>query len=72
MKASFSIGQRAIERVVQDVAQGQHALQLHLVVDDDEAMHAGFADRLEDGLQAVVGCAGVDAREVLYCEMCQP
>jgi hypothetical protein len=36
------------------------------LVDDDEAVHAGFADGVEDGVEAVVERAGVYAGEVLW------
>ena len=57
--------QRAVERVVENVAQREQAYEVAALVDHDEAVHARFADRVEDGVEAVIECASVDAGEVL-------
>lgn len=57
--------QRAVERVVENVAQREQADEVAALVDHDEAVHARFTDRVEDGVEAVVERAGVDAGEVL-------
>jgi hypothetical protein len=62
---THSLFKRAVERVIEDIAQRQQAHKVAALVDDDEAVHAGFADSVEDGVEAVVEGAGVDAREVL-------
>lgn len=44
------ITQRAVECVIQDITQRKHALEMSLVVNDDEAMDTGFANGVEDGV----------------------
>ena len=58
--------------VLQDIAERQHALEVLVLVDDDESVHAGLADRVEDGVEPVVERARVDAREVLRKRPSQP
>jgi hypothetical protein len=60
-----SLLKRTVERVVEDIAQREQAHEVASLVDDDEAVHAGFADGVEDGVEAVVEGAGVNAGEVL-------
>ena len=60
-----SLFERAVERVVEDVAQRQQAYKVAALVDHNEAVHARFANCVEDGVEAVVERAGVDAGEVL-------
>lgn len=55
----------AVERVVQNIAQGKQAYQVAAFVDDDEAVHARLADCVEDSVEAVVEGAGVNPGEVL-------
>lgn len=57
--------ERTIQRIIQNIAQSHQALKLAALVDDDEAVHAGFPDRVEDGVEPVVERAGVDTGEVL-------
>ena len=59
------IAKRAVQRVIQDIAQRQQALELARLVDDDESVDARLADRIEDGVEAVVEGACVDAWKVL-------
>ena len=59
------VAERAVERVFEDIAQRKEALELAVFVHDDEAVNARFADCVEDGVEAVVEGAGVDAGEVL-------
>lgn len=48
------------------VAERQHAAQLGVLIDDDEAVHARLADGVVDGGHAVLHGAGEDAGEVLW------
>ena len=53
------------EDVGEDVTEGEQALEMVALIDDDEAVHARLADGVEDAVEAVVKEAGVDAREIL-------
>ena len=64
----FSFFQRAVESVVEDVAQREQAYEVAALVDDDEAVHARLADRVEYRVQPVVQRASVNAGEVLRGE----
>ena len=55
--------------VLEDVAERQQSLEPVRLVDDDEAVDAGFADGVEDGVEAVVEGACVDAWEILDGEL---
>jgi len=59
------IPKRAIKGIIQNIAQRQQPHKLAALVDDDESVHARLADCVEDGVEAVVEGAGVDAWEVL-------
>ena len=51
--------------IFEDIAQGEHAFQVVALVDDDETVHAGLPNRVEDGVKAVVEGAGVDSGKIL-------
>lgn len=51
---SPSFFQRAVECVIEDVAQRKQAYEVTALVDDNKTVHARFADRVEDCIQAVV------------------
>ena len=53
------------ENVLEDVAQSQDTSQVAVLVDDYEAVDAGLSDGVEDGVETVLECAGVNAWEVL-------
>lgn len=53
------------QNVFENVAERQHALEPVVFVNDDEAVDARLADRVKDGVEAVVEGAGVDAGKVL-------
>lgn len=59
------IPQRAVESIIENVAERQQADKMAALVNDDEAVHARLADRVEDSVQAIVERACVDAWEVL-------
>ena len=59
------VTKRAVQSVVQDVAEGEQTDELAAFVDDYQAMHARLADGVEDGVESIVQCACIDAREVL-------
>ena len=53
------------EREFEHIAEGQHAAQLGVLINDDEAVDARLADGVVDGGHAVLHGAGEDAGEVL-------
>lgn len=61
----LAIRQPLEQRVLEDVAKREHALELVLLVDDDEAVDARSADGVVDGGELVLHGAGVYAGEVL-------
>ena len=67
---SPSFFQRAVESVIEDIAQREQSHEVAALVNHDEAVHARFADCIEDCVQTVVQGASVDAGEILRCE-CQ-
>lgn len=50
---------------MQDITQGEDTLELEVLINDDETMDSGFADRVEDGIQSVIEGACVNTRETL-------
>jgi hypothetical protein len=39
---------------VQNITQGQHTLELEVLIYNDKTVDPGFADRVEDGIQTVI------------------
>lgn len=66
------VPKRAVERVVENIAERQEADEVAALVDDDEPVHARLADRVEDGVEAVVQRASVNAGEVLRTKEKEP
>lgn len=51
--------------VLKDIAEGEHAMQVLLLVYDNEAVDTRAAYRIEDGAELVIHGTGIYAREFL-------
>ena len=59
------IAKRAVQGVVEDIAEREQTDELAALIDHDQAVDSRFADCIEDGVEAVVERACVDTGEVL-------